>query len=149
MVAPLRSPLLALPKAWTPGTNGIVRAQAMRVEIDSEDDSEDDFDTYRGKLLDKILFFDEPRDVADGVAPSFPRHSEVRLEVLSEYEFGKDRRSSEFRERYMRAYRLRRRLAEFLVSEGAIAVIERSSCNHGLVRVSGDSSYEVSARIQA
>ena len=139
MVAPLRSPLLALPKAWTPGTNGIVRAQAMRVEIDSEDD----FDAYCGKLLGKILFFDAPREVAEGVEPAFHRHSEVQLEALSEYQFGRDRRSPEFRERYMRAYRLRRRLAEFLVSEGAVAVIERSSRDHGLVRVSGNSSYEV------
>ena len=57
----------------------------MRVEIDSEDD----FDAYRGRLLGKILFFDAPREVAEGVEPAFHRHSEVQLEALSEYQFWK------------------------------------------------------------
>jgi len=46
MVEPTYSPLIAYPKAWTPGTRGLVRAEVMRVDIDAESD----FDTYRGKL---------------------------------------------------------------------------------------------------
>ena len=45
MVRPAKLPLLALPKAWTPGTTGVVRGKAMRVEIESVED----LDEYRGK----------------------------------------------------------------------------------------------------
>src|SRR6266571_1812959 len=36
MVEPTYSPLIAYPKAWTPGTRGLVRAEVMRVDIDAE-----------------------------------------------------------------------------------------------------------------
>ena len=38
MVAPRTAVLLALPKAWAPGTNGPVRGAVMRVKIESEKD---------------------------------------------------------------------------------------------------------------
>jgi carboxypeptidase Q len=139
MLEPLRSPLLALPKAWTPGTHGAVRGQAMRATIDSEDD----FETYRGKIRGKILFFDAAREVAEGTEPAFRRYGGDELGEISHYEFERERRSPAFRERYMKAYRLRRPLAEFLVAEGALAVVERSARDDGLVLVTGNRSYEV------
>ena len=38
VVAPMAFPLVALPKAWTAGTNGSVRGRVMRVKVDSEAD---------------------------------------------------------------------------------------------------------------
>ena len=72
MVRPAKLPLLALPKAWTPGTNGTVRGEAMRVEIDSAEDLEQ----YRGKVAGKILFTSEVRVVADGADTRFRRRSD-------------------------------------------------------------------------
>src|SRR5262249_8926353 len=46
MLEPSYAPLIAYAKAWTPGTNGPVRAEAIRIDVNSEAD----FDKYRGKL---------------------------------------------------------------------------------------------------
>src|SRR5439155_9805788 len=46
MVSPSYSPLIAFPKAWTPGTNGLVRAEVTLVTIAEEKD----FEKYKGKL---------------------------------------------------------------------------------------------------
>src|ERR1700686_1378793 len=45
-IAPRDFPLIAYPKAWTPGTNGIVTADAIYAKIEKEED----FASYRGKL---------------------------------------------------------------------------------------------------
>src|SRR5438128_3940028 len=49
--SPLSFPLIAYPKAWTPGTTGDVRAEAVvaRIERDA------DFEKFRGKLRDKFV----------------------------------------------------------------------------------------------
>ena len=51
MVTPDIAPLLAYAKAWTPGTNGEIRAQVVRVIISGPQD----IPKYKGKLGGKIL----------------------------------------------------------------------------------------------
>src|ERR1700692_4873945 len=45
-IAPRHFPLIAYPKAWTPGTNGPITADAIYAKIESEED----FAFYRGRL---------------------------------------------------------------------------------------------------
>jgi len=51
MVAPDQAQLLALPQAWTPGTNGVVRASVVRVNVKSKDE----LDKFKGTLAGKIV----------------------------------------------------------------------------------------------
>jgi len=51
MTAPYYQPLIAVPRAWTPGTNGLVKASLVLVKIDSVDDMA----KYIGKLKNKIV----------------------------------------------------------------------------------------------
>src|SRR5262249_33692858 len=44
LVAPDHATLVAFPKAWTPGTTGVVRGKAVRAKLESEADLE----TWRG-----------------------------------------------------------------------------------------------------
>ncbi len=44
-------PLIGYPKAWTPGTNGAVTAEAVRVTIETDAD----FERYRGQLAGKFV----------------------------------------------------------------------------------------------
>ena len=44
--SPLTAPLIALPKAWTPGTDGPVRGKVVKAKIESEADLE----KWKGKL---------------------------------------------------------------------------------------------------
>ena len=51
MTVPYYQPLIAVPKAWTPGTNGLVSAKAELVKIDNLGDMA----KYTGKLKGKIV----------------------------------------------------------------------------------------------
>src|SRR6184192_876297 len=56
---PLDFPLIAYPKAWSPGTNGPVTADV--VYFDAKDETE--LEKYRGKLKSAIVLLSPPRDV--------------------------------------------------------------------------------------
>src|SRR6202166_4059125 len=51
MTSPDVVTLLAYPKAWTPGTNGVVQGKCIRATIDDKKD----FDKYKGKLAGHIV----------------------------------------------------------------------------------------------
>lgn len=59
MIEPQVQPLIGLPGAWSPGTNGTVVAEVVRVQIDSEAD----FARYRGTLAGKIVLTQPARAV--------------------------------------------------------------------------------------
>src|SRR5437667_918306 len=58
-LTPRAYPLIAYPKAWTPGTNGPVTGDAVIALINEEKD----FDTFRGKLRGKYVLSVPSRDV--------------------------------------------------------------------------------------
>jgi carboxypeptidase Q len=51
MIEPQIQPLIGYPKAWSPGTNGVVQGEVVQVLISTPAD----FDKYRGKLKGKIV----------------------------------------------------------------------------------------------
>ncbi len=59
MVEPQVQPLIGYPNSWTPGTNGPVTAEVIRVQIGSEAD----FQKFRGKLAGKIVLTQPERAV--------------------------------------------------------------------------------------
>jgi hypothetical protein len=61
-VSPLSFPLIAYPKAWTPGTPGDVHGEAVAARIERDAD----FDTYRGKLRGKFVLTPPLRPGGDG-----------------------------------------------------------------------------------
>src|SRR5918992_2829122 len=86
MVAPRTSLLLALPKAWSPGTEGPVRGPAMRVTLEEEKD----FDKYRGQLAGKVLLLDEAQKFEEPEDPPFKRYSDERLGEVEEFEIDEE-----------------------------------------------------------
>ena len=59
MVKPHYFPLIAYPKAWSPGTNGVVRAQPVYFDAKTEAD----LDKYKGKLKGAIVLLSAAREV--------------------------------------------------------------------------------------
>ena len=51
MIEPTIQPLIGYPKAWSPGTGGVVSGEVMQVMINAPAD----FEKYRGKLKGKIV----------------------------------------------------------------------------------------------
>jgi hypothetical protein len=59
MIEPQVQPLIGFPGSWSPGTNGTITADVLRVQIDAEAD----FERYRGKLAGKIVLTQPAREV--------------------------------------------------------------------------------------
>ena len=59
LIEPQIQPLIGVPKSWTPGTDGAVTADVVRVAIGSDAD----FEKYRGKLAGKIVLTQPAREV--------------------------------------------------------------------------------------
>ncbi len=138
MIEPRRTPLLALPKAWTPGTEQPVQGLVMKVKLESEEDLE----KHRGKLAGKILFLSDPRTIKEADRPFFRRYSEDDLDDMSKFAIPRDR-PDEYRQQAMKRWQLSKKLNDFLVEEKVVATVEVSSRDNALVRVSGGGSREV------
>lgn len=138
MTSPRAFPLLALPKAWTPGTNGPVRGQVVQVELASEEDLE----KQKGKLAGKILLLDKASEFDKLADEQYQRRSREDLEKMSEFEFEADEEESNWRAGALKRWKFRKAFNQFLEQEKVLAVVEASGRINGIVRVAGGGSWE-------
>lgn len=123
MTEPRVSPLIAYPKAWTPGTNGPVEADVVRAEIASEAD----FAKYRGKLRGKIVLTQPARTVRMLDGRIVLRMGEKEIdEALHEPSPTRSARGGS-RERFRARRELRQKIDDFYKSEGVVALLDRGS----------------------
>ncbi|HTM70717.1 MAG TPA: peptidase, partial [Luteimonas sp.] len=138
MVSPHAVPLYAIPKAWTPGTNGPVEGDAVVVSIKSKADME----KYKGKLKGKIAFVSDAREYKPGIEADWQRLDADGLAKLHEFDIPADR-SGDNGER-MKRFRDRMELVpainKFMVDEGVLAAVSISSRDNGIIGVSGGGS---------
>ncbi len=140
MVSPDVAPLLVYAKAWTPGTNGVVRGQVVRVNIRTPQD----LPKYKGKLAGKIVLFGDDPEVKPSVEPLFERYTDKSLEDVANYQVPSERDANRFRE-FQRRARFLRTLNKFFDEEKALAVIDhsRGAIGGGTVFVQQGGSYKV------
>ena len=140
MVSPDVATFIVYAKAWTPGTNGPVRAKVVRVSARTPQD----LAKYKGKLEGKIVLFGDDAEVKPAVEPLFQRYSEKQLEDMEQYQVPGDRNLAQQREFQQRA-RVGRQIAKFWDDEKVVAVIDhsRGSINGGTVFVQQGGSYKV------
>lgn len=138
MLSPRVTPLLALPKAWTPGTDGPVEGAVTAVKLKKVEDLEQ----YRGKLAGKIVLLAEARDYKRLEQPNSQRHDAASLEKLQPFAIPAD--DDEPRAERAKKYRDRIALAtasnEFFAAEGVLATLDISSRYNGIIRVAGGGS---------
>lgn len=84
VVEPQAMPLIAYPKAWSPGLDQVLRAEVVYIDARAESDLE----KYRGKLLGAIVLFSPPRDVDARWDPLASRMSDSDLLRLANAEAG-------------------------------------------------------------
>lgn len=72
-------PVIAYPKAWTPGTNGFVTGDVVAAVVTSEQD----FEKFRGKLRGKYVLTMPMRPVLPQFQPPAERYTDEELEALS------------------------------------------------------------------
>ncbi len=148
MVSPRPAVLLALPKAWTPGTSGTLRGPVTRVKAETPEE----LAAYSGKVAGKILLLDDAREFkppADAKAPPDPesfadqseRYSAEDLERIAGFEIRAPRDPNR-RSGALQRYKMRAALQEFAAREKVLATVEASSRNEGILSVSGGGGWE-------
>jgi carboxypeptidase Q len=139
MVSPDIATLIAYAKAWTPGTNGVVRGKVMRVNIRTPQD----LPKYRGKLAGKILLFGDDPDVKPSVEPLAERLNDKSLADIEHYQIPSERPTALQREFAQRG-RFQRQLNKFFDDEKVLAVIDhsRGAIGGGTVFVQQGGSYK-------
>jgi carboxypeptidase Q len=137
MVKPTPATLVAVPRAFTPGTDGPRRGKVVKVKIESEVDAE----KYRGQLAGRIVLLGEPRDTANPEKPQFTRYTDQELDSLAHFDVAPTRRAPLDRDALVRRMRLQRLLRPFFVAEKALATIEVSPADAGVVLVGRGGSW--------
>jgi carboxypeptidase Q len=139
VVSPMAFPLIALPQAWTAGTDGPVRGKVVRVEVTSEDD----LAKWRGKLRGMVVWAGEPRELKapeDGAL--FERYTDADLAKIEQYEMP-GHRGPFNREEYLKRRRLRRALEKLYTEEKILAAFEPSSRDADVLLLGGGGSRKV------
>jgi carboxypeptidase Q len=118
---PTMFPVIAYPKAWSPGIKGDVHAQAIYLDVNKEEDLK----KYAGKLKGKIVLFSLPTPVKPGYTAEATRLTDSTLLVLANAPAGEA-----YTGRRYPAASEPQRLAyakwNFCLQEGAVATLEAS-----------------------
>jgi carboxypeptidase Q len=132
-VTPRAYPLIAYPKAWTPGTNGPVTGDAVIAVINTDKD----FDTFRGKLKGKFVLSVPMREVAPQFEAPGHRYTDAELVDLSKQPAAGGRGG---RGRGGFDQDFTRRRNKFWVDEGVAAVLDFSRGDGGTLFVQSGGS---------
>ncbi len=144
MTAPDHAVLWALPKSWTPGTNGPVSGKVMRVTINTMEDME----KYRGKLGGAIIFLGDMRQVPLPMDAAARRYDDKNLQDIAEFTVGggggrPPQMAQMTPEERRRRMELQRAIQKFFADEKILATIEPSrSGDGGILFVDSGGSYQ-------
>ncbi|MDQ5872663.1 MAG: M20/M25/M40 family metallo-hydrolase, partial [Acidobacteriota bacterium] len=136
MVSPAVVPLQALPKAWSPGTNGPVRGRAVLAKLATRED----LAAQKGKLKGLIVLTGEMREVKPQDKPALERYDDEALDELERYEIP-SARTPFSPEDYRRRREFRRALNRFLEEEKPLAVIDPGTKDGGTFHVQQGGSW--------
>ena len=126
MIAPQYQPLIGFPLAWTPGTNGLVQADAVLAPMTGEAD----FAKYKGKLKGKIVLTMPRKEVSMSLEPLAHRLTDAELKARTETpdpsRLGNFLRPpmSGLAPAAQPSAEFRRKMARFLKDEGAVVVLQ-------------------------
>lgn len=136
MISPDAQQLYALPGAWSPSTNGVVRGKVVKVKLESKEDLEKN----KGKLAGAIVMASEPREFKPLDKAALERYDEKMLDDLGEYEIPAardDARRAEFTKRR----EFRKLLAQFAVDEKIATILTNPNGDGGVFRVQGTGTW--------
>ena len=132
VLSPHPFPLIAYAKAWTPGTDGPVSADAVLALMTKEDD----FAKFKGQLKGKCVLTAALPEVPARFEPQTKRYTDAELIDLSKAEIPAAGPSVEDRLAQFRAQReFQTKLQKFLLNEGITCWIETSRGDDGTVLV--------------
>ena len=130
-LAPGFTPLIAYPKAWSPGTDGIVRGEAVLLDVGSTADIE----RYVGRLKGRIVLLSPARAVDPLFEPQQTRQSDASLLALANAPAAAQSRPFQFTPEQLAVQSLDYAKWQLLQSEGAAVVLTPGYRDGGAVYV--------------
>ena len=137
MTAPTVAQLVALPKAWTPGTQGEIKGEVVQMKATTPEELE----AYRGKLNGNIVLVGTMRDITPEAEPLLNRYDEAKLKELETYKVPGGG-PNPMLEMYKKRFFFQRAMDKFLAEEKPAVTIEASRGQAGVVFVQGTQAYK-------
>ena len=152
MLSPDFMQFLALPEAWTPGTNGPIRGEVTQLVASTSADLQ----KYKGKLAGKIVLIGDARVPDPNDKPVFRRDDDADLAKIAEYQIpaggppgppgppGPMGPGTPMRQQFMQRFQFQRDLEKFLTDEHVAAVLDitRTPGEDGTIFVQSGGSYD-------
>jgi len=121
MTKPQYMPIIAYPQSWSSATNGKVRGPVVHIDFENIT-SENDLAEYEGKLNNAIIFSTPKRMLTPSFEPEAVLLSKEQLDEMARIKISPA--ASNRSGRYRGTDKLpRRRIIDFVFSEGAAAVV--------------------------
>ena len=142
MTSPQYMPLIAFPKAWTPGTGGPVKGNAVLLNVKKAAD----LDKYKGKLKGAIVLTQGEQDLPISFEPAAHRYTEAELKDMEAApEPGARSPYAARMEEYQARMQLQAAITKLLREEGAAVTLEPSQGKDGTVFVASGGSQSLAA----
>ncbi|HVP90505.1 MAG TPA: M20/M25/M40 family metallo-hydrolase [Terriglobales bacterium] len=144
MTAPQYMPLIAYPKAWTPGTNGLVKGSPVLLDVKKIAD----LDKYKGKLREAIVLMQGEQPLEISFDPAASRLTDDELKKL--YFVPDPAARSPFAarmEEFMARQQLQQAVSKFLKDEGAAVCLEPSRGKDGTIFVQSGGNQSPTAAV--
>ncbi len=143
MTAPYYQELIAVPRAWTPGTNGLVKANAVLVRIDSVED----LAKYIGKVKGKIAVLTPAKlETLPNFKPEASRVQDSDLVKMANDTLTPPAPPAAKKTPAKPYVNLRKAIDSFLMQEGAVAVLSGGRGTLGTLFTSNGSSRALDAK---
>jgi carboxypeptidase Q len=142
--------IIAIPKAWTPGTNGPIKGEVVVLKVDSIAD----LDKFKGKLQGKIVMFDAGTKLARSSKPDLSRYTDEELAEMEKATAQPAPRrantpnSPQFIT-FQKARALRTATSSFLQQENVALVLSMARGTDGTVFTTNGASYADTAKAVA
>ena len=130
-IAPRHFPLIAYPKAWTPGTSGPVTADAIYARIEKEED----FAFYRGRLRGMFVLTAPLRVIEPQFEAPAHRFTDQELSDLAQPRPNQPPPDKATIDRLRKQQQFNEKLVKFLTDEGALAWLEPAPHDGGTMTV--------------
>ena len=145
MTVPYYQSLVAIPKAWTPGTNGLISGNVVIVKVETEQD----FEKYKGMLKGKFVIISPNQEVKLGLKADARRYTDEELHDIymdKSLEDKNESRPAVDPAQAKRTRELRQKLSTFLMEEKAALLISSRGGTMGTLNTTNGASYATNAK---
>ncbi|HZY40063.1 MAG TPA: M20/M25/M40 family metallo-hydrolase [Mucilaginibacter sp.] len=141
MTVPYYHAIIAIPKAWTPGTNGPISGDVVLIKADTITD----LDKYKGTLSGKVVIFDTKPTAERTYKADAARYTDDELLAMTKPAEQGQRRAFD-RTALMKARAFRASVNDFLVSEHVGLILTQARGTDGTVFTTNGASYADTAK---